>query len=166
MANRMPYLIDGHNLIPKIPGMSLSDLDDEMHLAQRLQVVYRQLRKPVEVYFDKAPAGRQGSRRYGMVRLHFVRQSLTADEAIRMRLHKLGREAPNWTVVSSDHQVQADAHAAHAHTISSEEFAALLLDLENRPQPSEAENPALTPQEVEEWLEEFHRAQGKGRNDL
>ena len=28
----MPYIIDGHNLIPKIPGIDLQDLDDEQKL--------------------------------------------------------------------------------------------------------------------------------------
>ena len=25
----MPYIIDGHNLIPKVSGLSLGDMDDE-----------------------------------------------------------------------------------------------------------------------------------------
>ena len=31
----MPYLIDGHNLIPKM-GLKLADLDDEMQLIELL----------------------------------------------------------------------------------------------------------------------------------
>ena len=33
----MPYLIDGHNLIPKVRGLSLQSMDDEMELVELLQ---------------------------------------------------------------------------------------------------------------------------------
>ena len=33
----MPYLIDGHNLIPKVAGLSLKAVDDEMQLIELLQ---------------------------------------------------------------------------------------------------------------------------------
>ena len=41
----MGYLIDGHNLIPKIPGMSLRMEDDEQELIQLLQDFSRYKRK-------------------------------------------------------------------------------------------------------------------------
>ncbi len=52
----MPYLIDGHNLIPKL-GLRLDSPDDEMELAAILQEFARLNRREVEVYFDGAPAG-------------------------------------------------------------------------------------------------------------
>ena len=61
----MPYLIDGHNLIPKLAGFSLSAMDDEMQLIPLLQTFSRVRRQPVEVYFDRAPAGHAGARRFG-----------------------------------------------------------------------------------------------------
>ena len=33
----MSYLIDGHNLIPKIPGLTLRQMDDENELIEILQ---------------------------------------------------------------------------------------------------------------------------------
>ena len=30
------YVVDGHNLVPKVPGMSLSDPDDETKLISLL----------------------------------------------------------------------------------------------------------------------------------
>ncbi len=57
----MLILIDGHNLIPKIPGMSLADLDDENQLIPLLQTYCRKRRNTVEVYFDRAPVGRAGN---------------------------------------------------------------------------------------------------------
>jgi hypothetical protein len=44
----MPYLIDGHNLIPKIPGMNLGDVDDETQLIEMLQEFCRRRRKQVK----------------------------------------------------------------------------------------------------------------------
>jgi predicted RNA-binding protein with PIN domain len=86
----MAYLIDGHNLIAKIPGLNLYDIDDEVQLIQILQIFCRQSRKRVEVYFDNAPPGNVRTRKYGLVTAHFVRRGSTADAAIQSRLKKLG----------------------------------------------------------------------------
>jgi predicted RNA-binding protein with PIN domain len=156
----MAYLIDGHNLIPKVPGISLQDIDDELKLIEWLQRFSRLRRKQVEVYFDLAPAGFSSQRSYGQVKAHFVRQGTTADQAIQARLTRMGKAARNIIVVSSDRQVQASARAAQAHFISSEAFAFELLNLpeekSNRPQ----EEPSLTEQEVADWEELFRKRPG------
>src|SRR5512141_2224967 len=118
----MPYIIDGHNLIPKIPGLALDAVDDEAQLIVLLQDYCRLARKEAEVFFDNAPAGQPRARNFGLVIARFVRQGTTADQAIRRRLGRLEREARNWTVVSSDLEVQAAARSARAHFISSEAF--------------------------------------------
>ncbi len=149
----MPSLVDGHNLIPKL-GLRLDSPDDEMELVGILQEFARLARQEVEVYFDAAPAGQAGSRKFGAVSAHFVRMGSTADDAIKARLKSLGRGAKNWTVVSSDRQVQVAARAVHAVMIPSEEFAARLERLRkasNRP-PGE---PELTSDEVQEWIRLF-----------
>jgi hypothetical protein len=33
----MPYIVDGHNLIPKVPGLNLQDMEDELQLVELLQ---------------------------------------------------------------------------------------------------------------------------------
>lgn len=153
----MPYLIDGHNLIPKIPGLSLQALDDENHLIQLLQVFCRMQRKQVEVYFDNAPAGLATVQRFGQVTAHFVRRGSTADAAIRQRLARLGKSAGNWTVVSSDGAVQSDARAARAQVISSEVFSHLLQQsqADSSAQAGEIRPEGLSPDEVDEWLKLF-----------
>ena len=85
----MPYLVDGHNLIPKV-GLRLDSIDDEMELVAILQEFSRLHRKQVEVYFDGAPAGQAGTRSLGTVKAHFVRAGTTADTAIARRLKKWG----------------------------------------------------------------------------
>ncbi|HLO30861.1 MAG TPA: NYN domain-containing protein, partial [Anaerolineales bacterium] len=116
----MPYLIDGHNLIPKL-GLRLDSIDDEMELIAILQEFCRLEHTPrghVEVFFDGAPAAQAGTRKLGAVTAHFVRLGTTADDAIRNRLKMLRKSARNWTVVSSDRQVQAEARAAFAEVVS------------------------------------------------
>ena len=95
----MPYLIDGHNLIPKL-GLHLDSPDDEMELVGILQEFSRLSRREAQVYFDAAPAGQARSRKFGMVTAHFIRIGSSADEAIKAQLKRLGREARNWTVVT------------------------------------------------------------------
>jgi uncharacterized protein len=154
----MHFLIDGHNLIPKLPGLDLGVIDDEIRLVELLQDYCRRSRNRVEVYFDNAPIGHSGARKYGGVVAHFIPQGRTADDAIRARLGKLGREARNWSVVSSDQRVQRDARAVHAQVVSSDEFARTLLG--NLDQSGATEKPAeaiLSESELAAWMAEFSK---------
>jgi len=159
----MPYLIDGHNLIPKIPGLNLQAMDDEIHLIELLQEFCRIQRRQVEVYFDNAPPGQAGLRRYGQVAAYFVRQGSTADVAIRQRLASLGNGAVNWTVVTSDLAVQAAAQARRAQVLSSESFAQLLQRALVQTSTKGERPPAEpSPDEVAEWLKIFGQDSEQG----
>ena len=166
-------MIDGHNLIAQIHGLSLGMPDDEEQLVQLLnhyggtqrgkQLSHRasgplsERAGRLEVYFDGAPAEQAGKRNLGRVLAFFVVESSTADEAIKRRLDRLGKSAGGWTVVSSDRSVQAAAREVHAKVIKSEDFARQLVLLaqtstgEERP----AGNQPLSPGEVDEWLKLF-----------
>ena len=147
----MPYLIDGHNLIPKL-GLRLDSIDDEMELMAILQEFCRLERRQVEVFFDGAPQPRTQKR--GTVTAHFVQLGRSADDAIRAYLKRLGKGARNWTVVSSDRQVQSEARAVHAEVLSSDSFAAMLQQARNStPKPDREKN--ISPGEVDEWLKLF-----------
>ena len=152
----MPYLIDGHNLIPKL-GLRLDSMEDEMDLVAILQEYGRLTRRSgLEVYFDGAPAGQAGTRKMPLLTAHFVQLGSSADEAIRRRLRALGRSAKNWTVVTSDRQVKADARAAQAEIISSETFAALLREA-RASAPKPAKDRKLSQDEVDEWMRLFQK---------
>lgn len=153
----MPYLIDGHNLIPKIPRLSLQAVDDELQLVELLQEYCRRRRKQVEVYFDSTSSAQTQVRRLGTVVAHFVRQGRTADEAIRARLARLGRNARNYTVISSDQAVQAAARAARARYLSAEAFADDLATASHHATRETGKNAAdtLSAAEVQEWLDVF-----------
>ena len=152
----MPLIIDGHNLVPKIPGLSLQALDDETQLIELLSAYSRRSRRKVEVFFDNAQPGMLRARIYGNVTARFVRAGMPADQAIREKLTRLGKAARNWTVVSSDHQVQAAAGGARATVVSADAFAQELLQtLEASPPEPGGSDEKLSPEEVEEWLDLF-----------
>jgi uncharacterized protein len=150
----MPYLIDGHNLIPKV-GLRLDSPDDELELVAILQNFARIKRQQVEVYFDGAPIGQSGTRRLGTIRAHFVQLGRTADDAIRARLIRMGNEARNWIVVSSDREVQSAARASRAQFVSAEEFVKILREAHSSVPKANANDKKLSDAEVDEWLKIF-----------
>jgi uncharacterized protein len=163
----MPYIIDGHNLIPRIPGLNLASEDDEVQLIELVQEFCRLRRKNAEIYFDNAPPGQPKARRYGQVLARFVRSGQTADDAIRLRLLRLGPEARNWAVVSSDQQVQLAVRAARAQAISSEAFAHLLTDTLRAGEGKSGQDAggAMDEGELQAWLDLFSSADDR-RDDF
>lgn len=161
----MSLLIDGHNLIPWIPGIKLSDPDDEMQLVKLLQEYCQVKRKKAIVYFDQAPAGFSGLKQYGKVQANYVRKGRTADDAIMEKLRKLGKRARNVTVVSSDRQVQQAARAAHARVISSEAFAAEWESLVSEEPYFDPRNRSLSEEELIEWEAIFRRGHPGNSSD-
>ncbi len=156
----MPYLIDGHNLIPKL-GLRLDSFDDEIELVERLNEYCRLSRKAgLEVYFDNGSPGQAETRRIGLLTAHFIRKPRIADEAIRQRLKALGRAAKNWTVVSSDHRVQQEAGRAGAKSISSEEFAATIMETLRSGPPAPEPKTVMSEHELEEWMQFFRKDRG------
>lgn len=156
----MPYLIDGHNLIPKL-GLRLDSIDDEAELISILQEFCRLKGKAqVEVYFDGAPAPHAGTRKLGAVTAHFVPLGKTADEAIRRHLKRLAKNAKNWTVVTSDRQVQVEARAVRAEIISSDAFAEQLRQ-SHPPAAKSSSERKLSDDEVNEWLQIFEKKSRK-----
>jgi hypothetical protein len=165
--NSMRILVDGHNLIPNLPGLSLGEIDDELALIKLLQVYARQSRHQVEVFFDGAPPGKAGARVYAPVTARFVSARTIADNAIRSHLQSLGAQAKETLVVSSDRQVQAEARALGAKTQSSDQFAREMLSPRGEPpghptrggsKPGSKKpkmEPPLPPDQVQDWLDFF-----------
>jgi predicted RNA-binding protein with PIN domain len=153
----MPYIIDGHNLIPRIPNIRLSDLDDEIKLIRILQLYANQRRSRIEVYFDKAPVSKARVEEHGNVQAHFVHKDSTADQAIKSRIKDLGKRAKNWTVVSSDRDILAEAKSYRCRIMDSSEFAA---ELHPKPAPilpgeDKDLDPEVSSQDVDYWLDQF-----------
>lgn len=153
----MPYLIDGHNLIPHF-GLSLASLDDELILAQRLSDYCRITRKNgIEIYFDNAQPGGLASQSFGLIKIHFVRRPQLADDAIRQRLIKLAKAAKNWIVISSDRQVQAEARSRGAQVLPSDKFALQVMEALRVGLPEDSHQTQLTESEIQNWLDEFNQ---------
>ncbi len=163
----MIYLVDGHNLIPKIPSLSLRAVDDEMQLVDLLQIFARVKRKKVEVYFDQAAVGQAGTRKFGTITAHFVNSSSSADQAIRQRLENSDRGKgvrPDTCVVSSDHAVQNSARIYHAQVQTSEAFERELREaVKHAFQPGQTWEKKISEAEVDEWLRIF--GQSPSRED-
>lgn len=158
-------LIDGHNLIPKIRGLSLNMLDDEMELIQILSDYARLTRKKLDVYFDKAPIDKSGTRKFGLVTAHFVREGSTADDAIIQRLSKVKRRTQNTKVISSDQRVQHLAKLNGAQVVSSEEFSkAIEKVFSQSPSGGKPDPERLSQTEIDQWLQIFTKTNTKKKN--
>ena len=154
----MPYLIDGHNLIAQMPGLSLSDPDDEVQLVLRLRQFAAHKRQKITVVFDHGiPGGWSRDLSTGPVKVIFAGSHTNADRVILERI----REAKTPTdikLVSSDAQVRRAAEVRRVQVIASQDFAASLY----KPPPSEPqrdarENLRLDKDEVKEWLRVFNK---------
>ena len=153
----MPYIIDGHNLIPKLPGFSLTDADDEQKLVDLLLEYARIKQTTLEVYFDKAPAGFAKSRQSGRVKVIFVSEKTIADTRIMSRIKSLGNSARNWVVVTSDRRIVADAKAAHAAVLSSDAFAKQVMKTLDTKGDDPSQSREMTPDELDNWLKLFEK---------
>ena len=85
----MHYIIDGHNLIPKIPGLKLSDPEDEKKLIDLLIPFLRLTRSRARVFFDRATDGQSGERNFGLLKAVFVPAGQSADSAIIAHIHNI-----------------------------------------------------------------------------
>src|SRR3972149_3450140 len=147
----MPYLIDGHNLIGRMSGISLQDPDDEAKLLALLRTFCARRATKATCSFDRGQPGHRDPPPASGVTAHFITPPATADAAIGRHLNRLGRDARNWTVVSSDAAVAEAARRRGARVISSEGFAQeLAAALTSTPPPEKPEGPPGA-DELEEW---------------
>lgn len=160
----MPLLIDGHNLIAHMPGLHLSDADDEAQLVMLLRRYAAKKRgRTIFVVFDRGVYGHpQHLDGYG-VTCFFARSPQDADAQLIRRIGAIPRPQ-EWTVVTADRQVAQAASARGIKVIDSRVFAQMLLRLTRPPpreQPPDADKPDRPDQpEIEEWLRLFGEKEG------
>ena len=159
----MHYLIDGHNLIAKIPDIALGEAQAEFELALRLKSWASANRKRrVTLLFDKGmPGGTARMLSNRDVTVIFAPQGQTADALLIARIKQV-KNPPEYTLVSSDQQIIIAAKKRKMRHILSEEFVERLGYDERLVVPSEvvetAEKPdelVLSEAEVNEWLDLF-----------
>jgi hypothetical protein len=149
----MPLLIDGHNLIGQMPDLRLDDPDDEAKLVARLRTYCARERKRATVVFDHGLPGGQSEALSGAgVNVVFASAGRSADGILRERIRE-ARDPRALLVVSSDRAVIAAAKAGKVRLMRAEVFAARL-GAPARGTES-AQEPQLSPEEVEEWMQIF-----------
>jgi predicted RNA-binding protein with PIN domain len=156
----MQYLIDGHNLIGKMPDISLSDPDDEVQLILRLRswTAVSQKRKVI-VYFDGGiPGGKNINLSSSQVKVIFASYNRTADSYLIAHLKRI-KNPPEYLLVTSDQEIIKAATHQKINTMRSEEFAALMdeqwQDYLPSPTITNDEDRQLSDAEVNEWMNIF-----------
>lgn len=157
----MNYLIDGHNLIARTPGLSLSDPDDEAKLVSLLRSwAAADPRRKVIVIFDAGlPAGEDRRLSRGGVKVIFAPNNATADKLLLRRVAEV-RDAAAYTVVSSDAAITTAAARRRIPVQRSEVFAADMMadrtfGRQEKAQSDRPEPPAMDSNELQEWLTLF-----------
>lgn len=155
----MPFLIDGHNIIAAMESIELDDPNDEAKLVMKLRAWFSHIRRKAVLVFDGGvPGGPSPTLSTADVKVIFAaRHHTIADRIIRERLRDLP-DAPNWTVISSDHEVLDAARSTGAKTMTAQEFA----DLIERPPEADKEKPdAISAADVQAWLQIFPEPEDK-----
>jgi predicted RNA-binding protein with PIN domain len=146
-------IIDGHNLIGRMPDLSLEDPDDEEKLVRSLISWRARAGKKVTVVFD--PGGSfalSGSRRAGGVEVIFASHGSNADAVIARRVRR-SRDPGGWTVVTSDQGLAAIVQQLGARVQSAGTFAGELAPAEDGDPDWKGSPPSS--EEVETWLALF-----------
>jgi predicted RNA-binding protein with PIN domain len=154
----MPYIIDGHNLIGALPDIDLAEEHDEDKLILRLRGLAARLGKKIIVVFDEGlPGGKDRARTNKSVEVVFASSKRsTADKVIMERIRNT-RDGHNWTVVSSDREVQAVAKQKKMRILTSQQMVKEMQKKSHhtKKDPSEAVHPQISAQEVEEFEQIF-----------
>ena len=163
----MIYLIDGHNLIGKMPDIKLADPNDEEKLVRRLHNwAAGDKRRQIELFFDSGDfGGWHIPITAPNIRVYYARQGQKADDLLIRALRVLkNRQA--YTLITSDNEILAAARKRRVGYVLSEEFAALMAaeaaerlapppDPEPPADPGALPQPEIRPEDVAEWLAYF-----------
>ncbi len=157
----MTYMIDGHNLIGKLPDISLDDPNDEALLVQKLSGFAARTGKTCLVVFDHGLPGGSSRMSTRSVQVVFASGRSSADRVMVERIYKI-QDIKGWVIVTSDNDVMSRARRRGMETLHSEEFALLM----EAPPPKvvdagEATDVNLSAAEVDEWMNLFDDAPPK-----
>lgn len=154
----MPYLIDGHNLVNFVPGLSLTAPDDEAQLIARLRHWLAQAGKRGVVFFDQGQVGHTTGGT-ATLQVRFARPPRTADQAIEDFL----RQTPNpagWTVITADQRLAATARRLRAAVCAPAAWVRAM-QAATPTQAAHQKMHGLSPAEVAEWEQAFARRKAR-----
>ncbi|MBC8162786.1 MAG: NYN domain-containing protein [Roseiflexaceae bacterium] len=153
----MKFLIDGHNLIGQMPGISLSDEDDEAKLVLALRgFATADRRRSLIVVFDHGVYGHPHSLDGYGVACFFARSPQDADTQLIKRITAITRPS-EWRVITSDREVARAATSHNIRVTSSHDFVHEL-SAPAKPrtaQPTDKPEARLSPAQINEWLRLF-----------
>ena len=158
----MHYLIDGHNLIGKMPDIELDDPDDEIKLILRLRSWTGRVRsRRVTVVFDHGlPGGKDRGLSTSKVQVLFASGGQTADSILITRI-KNATDPRQYTVVTSDNRIRRQAEMRRMPALKAEEFAQQLAQKAGAKADGEVEDSdpgqdqELSDAELQMWIDLF-----------
>jgi predicted RNA-binding protein with PIN domain len=163
----MHYIIDGHNLIGKMPDLSLKDPNDEVKLTLRLKSwVAESKKRQVTLFFDGGTMGSYTNRLSGRrLKVIFAPSGRTADSLIISHMRQL-KNPRAYTLITSDREIIRAAQSLRIRSLLSEEFIQRMgfvfkeapdkeKPVKKEAPPEKPENPALSEAEMQEWLDLF-----------
>ena len=154
----MKWLIDGHNLIGRMPGLRLDDPNDEEKLLEHLRRYRARTGHQLTVVFDPGQSYRSGkTKKQGGITVQFAPHGQTADQIIKRRVRRV-KNAQAVIVVTSDRAVQQTAQRANIRVLDAGAFAQQLLQNSSTQDQGSQANVNLSPEEVDEWLTLFSDA--------
>lgn len=160
----MHYLIDGHNLIGRMPDIGLDDPDDEIELVLRLRSWSARSRKRrVTVIFDRGlPGGLDRGLSSGKVQVVFASTARSADSLLIRRIKSV-KNPREYTLITSDNHILRAAETRRMPILKADEFVPRLAQAKAKnttasgtdDDSSAAEDRQLSDAEVEMWLDLF-----------
>jgi predicted RNA-binding protein with PIN domain len=148
-------IIDGHNLIGRMRGLSFEDEErGREEVLRRVGAVKGSGGEPVLVVFDGNRPDRRVSGRFGGVRVAYSAAGRSADDEIVARLESSQRK--DITVVTSDRNLADRCRARGASILSAQLFVARLDPISSKGSKT-PEKPEPGPGEVERWLSIFEK---------
>ena len=109
----------------------------------------------IELFFDRAAPGFNHRQKKGRLSVTYVPAPRTADQAIIGRLQKLGNKAADYTVVTSDHEIKANARSLRVKTMDSPAFVQKVLQTPRKIKNITDTGHPLGDEEVQWWLDVF-----------
>lgn len=150
----MPYLIDGHNLIQSMKGISIEDPDDEAKLVRTLRSFMIGQNKKCKVFFDGGLPGGYSRMSCSRVQVRFAHAGQEADVNIIHCIHQLANPK-QWTLVSSDRKIREQARLRKIKLVHAWEFAQALEARKTLSSQCDAVDPPMQEAELDEWYEIF-----------
>lgn len=160
----MTLVIDGHNLIGVMPGMSLADPDDEWQLVVRLRRFADAERRTLTVVFDSG-AGPIIDQHLsgGRITVRFAPPGVEAD-AVILDMLRSSRPPGQVTVVTNDQGLAGQVRAAGGEVRSATQFARALAPAQAKVQASsEPEHRPLDPAFADLYHEFVEAERSKAR---